>query len=490
MSELLLKVRDVHKSFGPVQALKGVDIDIYSGEIHALIGENGAGKSTLMKVLSGAHHPTKGEIYIKDKPFVPVNPHHARESGISMIYQELTLAPHLSIEENICLGMEKGFKVSDQSKVVREALDMLGQSHLSPKTKVSSLPIGTRQLVEIARAIVNEARVVILDEPTSSLSTEDTQALFRVMKKLKEKGIALVYISHFLEEVQDISDRYTILRDGSSCGTGMIDDVTIPQIIEMMMGRSVEDMYPHHPHEIGETILKVKDLAADPLPKHVSFELRKGEILGIFGLVGAGRSEAMRVLYGLDEKKAGVVELNGVEHKALNPKKSLSLGLDFLSEDRKTEGLAQKMSIAINTTLSSLKGMTVFLKKEVEDAQVWAKSLRTKCHDVNDPVASLSGGNQQKVALARMLHHNSNILILDEPTRGIDVGSKAEIYALIQKLAGEGKAVIVISSYLPELQGVCDTLAVMYRGVLSNKKTIKDWNEHAIMAFSTTGSES
>ncbi len=497
MSEALLQVRGVHKRFGPVHALKGVDLDIYPGEVHALIGENGAGKSTLMKVLSGAHRPDEGEITFAGKPFVPENPQHARESGIAMIYQELTLAPHLTIEENITLGMEDsryGF-VQHRDQAVQETLELLGQKSLHPRTSVGSLPIGTRQLIEIARAIVNNARVVILDEPTSSLSVENTQALFRVIRKLRAKGIALVYISHFLEEVQQISDRYTVLRDGATAGSGLIPEITIPSIIKMMVGRSLTDMYPKTDHIIGEKVLAVENLSGTPWPKNVSFTLRQGEIMGIFGLVGAGRSETMRCIFGLDEKISGEVYLKdrSIKHR-INPKNSLKTGIDFLSEDRGKEGLAQRMSIAANTTLSALrktstKGFINLIAEQLV-SQKWRDFMKTKCHRVTDPVSSLSGGNQQKVAFSRILHHGSEIVILDEPTRGIDVGSKSEIYGHIQKMASKGKALIVISSYLPELQGVCDTIGVMYRGILSPVKTVEEWTEHDIMAFATTGTTS
>ncbi len=497
MNEALLQVRGVHKSFGPVHALKGVDLDIYPGEVHALIGENGAGKSTLMKVLSGAHLPDQGEIKLKGKSFIPENPQHARESGIAMIYQELTLAPHLTIEENITLGMESskfGF-VQHRDNAVSETLELLGQKDLNPRTSVGSLPIGTRQLIEIARAIVNNARVVILDEPTSSLSVENTEALFRVIRKLRDKGIALVYISHFLEEVQEISDRYTVLRDGASVGSGLIPDVTIPSIIKMMVGRSLTDMYPKIDHDIGEEVLTVKNLSGTPWPKNASFSLHKGEIMGIFGLVGAGRSETMRCVFGLDQTTSGEIHLKGRSTGYdTTPKKSLSKGIDFLSEDRSKEGLAQRMSIVANTTLSALRETStkgfINLVEERLASQKWRDFMKTKCHRVTDPVSSLSGGNQQKVAFSRILHHGSEIVILDEPTRGIDVGSKSEIYGHIQKMASDGKSLIVISSYLPELQGVCDTIGVMYRGVLSPVKKVEEWTEQNIMAFATTGTTS
>lgn len=496
MSRKVLHLDGVHKRFGPVHALRGVELDVYAGEVHALIGENGAGKSTLMKILSGAHLATEGSISINDQPYEPTCPQDGRKAGVAMIYQELTLAPHLTIEENILLGMETtrlGLIESITSKV-ESALQLLGQETLSPKTLVGDLSIGTQQLIEIARAIVSDAKIIIMDEPTSSLSTEDTQALFAVIRTLREQGIAIIYISHFLEEVQDISDRYTILRDGETCGTGMMDGVTIPEIIRMMVGRNLDEMYPHVAHEIGDAVMRGSHLRGINFPVDASFELRQGEILGVFGLVGAGRSEMLRCLFGLDTLVDGQIELAGgvlLNEGSLSPQRALDAGLDLLSEDRKNEGLAQNMSIAVNTTLSALykqsnKGF-IHLKTEKAIADGWAKRLSTKCHSTLDAISTLSGGNQQKVAVGRLMNHDSSILFLDEPTRGIDVGSKAEIYQLIQQLAAEGKSIIIVSSYLPELQGVCDTLTVMYRGHLSAAQPVDRWSNDQVMAYATTG---
>ena len=495
MAEPILHLKNVHKRFGPVHALKGVELLVYPGEVHALIGENGAGKSTMMKVLSGAHQATEGDIKLEGMPYQPQNPNEGRKAGVAMIYQELNLAPHLSIEENITLGAEKsklGFVENEKSRV-QEALNLLGLENLRPSVKVGSLNIGTQQLVEIARAIVADAKIIIMDEPTSSLSREDTEKLFKVTKTLRDRGVALIYISHFLEEVKEISDRYTILRDGMTCGTGMLEDVTVPEIAEMLVGRSLDNMYPHVEHEIGETVMEAKNIRGIDFPKDASFKLRKGEILGVFGLVGAGRSEMLRCIFGLEQLVSGEVYIADKAHHqgGITPKKSLNSGLDLCSEDRKTEGLAQSMSIAVNTTLSALskesnKGC-INLKKEKTIADDWAKKLKTKCHSTLDPMTTLSGGNQQKVAIARLMNHDSQILFFDEPTRGIDVGSKAEIYQLIQELAARGKSIVMVSSYLPELEGVCDTMAVMYRGILSPVEPVKDWTKHKVMMFATTG---
>ena len=496
MGEMILTLEGVHKRFGPVHALRGVSLDIYEGEVHALIGENGAGKSTLMKVLSGAHLATEGQISLYGKPYLPTCPQDGRDAGVAMIYQELTLAPHLTIEENIALGMETtklGF-IQNITPKIKEALKLLGQGDLSPKTLVGDLNIGTQQLIEIARAIVSEAKIIIMDEPTSSLSTEDTQALFKVINTLRDQGIAIIYISHFLEEVQEISDRYTILRDGETCGTAMMDTVTIPDIIRLMVGRDLDEMYPQIPHEISDVVMRCENIKGIEWPIDASFELKRGEILGVFGLVGAGRSEMLRCIFGLDILVSGKIELaDGVvlTDSPVSPKRALDAGLDLLSEDRKTEGLAQSLSIAVNTTLSALykqsnKGF-INLKEEKVIADKWAKRLSTKCHSTLDAISTLSGGNQQKVAVGRLMNHDSQILFLDEPTRGIDVGSKSEIYNLIQQLAGEGKSVVIVSSYLPELQGVCDSLAVMYRGHLSPVHKVSEWTNHSVMNYATTG---
>jgi ribose transport system ATP-binding protein len=492
----LLRLESITKSFGPVHALREVSLDIRAGEVLALIGENGAGKSTLMKVLSGAHRPDGGSVEMNGQPLALSGPLAARKAGIAMIYQELTLAPHLTVEENVTLGLEEGrcgFLQSQAAKV-SEALALLGREDISPRQKAGSLTIARQQVVEIARAIVSDARVVIMDEPTSSLSKEDKEALFRVIRKLREEGIAVVYISHFLEEVNEIADRYTILRDGESVSEGVIADSTPESLVEQMIGRKLDDMYPEPSHQIGETVLTVKGVEGSPLPRGISFDLGRGEIFGIFGLVGAGRTELARAIFGLDSVKAGAIELASgarIALAGLTPLGALQGGLDYLSENRKDEGLAQNLSITENTTLSAIRKTSRFgflnMSAEQAAADNCAKKLGVRCANMNQPVNALSGGNQQKVVLARMVHHDSDIFLMDEPTRGIDVGSKHEIYELIQSLAASGKSVIMISSYLPELLGTCHNLAVMHRGILSGKRGPNDWNEREIMLYATTG---
>jgi ribose transport system ATP-binding protein len=492
----LLVLDGISKAFGPVQALREVSLRVGQGEIHALIGENGAGKSTLMKVLSGAHTPDAGLMQLAGQPYQPSSPAQGRAAGIAMIYQELNLAPHLTVAENIMLGVEQtsfGF-VKNQKMLVREALDFLEQEALSPDVPVRALSLGKQQLVEIARALVTEARIVIMDEPTSSLTAADAKALFRVIRRLRDKGISVIYISHFLEEIKEVCDRYTVLRDGQTVAAGDLVGKPIRELIEHMIGRSVEELYPSLPHTIGEPVLEVKGLSGIGFPSEVSFQLRQGEILGISGLVGAGRSETIRSIFGLESVKNGRVKIKGypeVDATLLSPGRALQQDLDLLSENRKEEGLALNLSIAANISLSALHKHTrsgfIRLQNEYEMAKGWIDRLRIKCRDPHQPLNGLSGGNQQKVCLARLLHHNSHILFLDEPTRGIDVGSKAEIYRLIQELAQQGKAIVVVSSYLPELLGICDTLAVMYRGQMSSVRPVKEWTDHDIMLYATSG---
>ena len=494
----LLQLTGIAKSFGPVKALRGVNLEVRHGEIHALIGENGAGKSTLMKILSGAEQPDSGTIVFDGKPYAPASPAVGRLSGIAMIYQELTLASHLTVEENITLGVEKssfGFSKS-QKEVVKEALALLGQPDLDTNTRVSQLSIAKQQLVEIARALVLDTKVVIMDEPTSSLTAADTEALFAVIKTLQGRGIAVIYISHFLEEVQQISDRYTVLRDGETVGSGSMREATVPHLIGQMVGRSLDEMYPQVPHQIGGPVLEVSGLQGIASPKNVSFTLHSGEILGIAGLVGAGRTETIRSLFGLDGIRKGQVKIAGkpeVKVQYISPRTALDHGMDMLSEDRKEEGLAVNLPIYANITLSSLQKLSGFgwlrLNQEQKAAEQWQREMNIKCHNVRQAASALSGGNQQKIAIARLLHQNGDIFFLDEPTRGIDVGSKAEIYRLIQQLAAKGKAIVVISSYLPELLGICDTLAVMHRGELSAVKPIRQWDDNSIMLYATAGME-
>ena len=496
----ILQLQGISKAFGATRALSQVDLTIRTGEVHALIGENGAGKSTLMKVLSGAYQADGGQILLQGAPCQIASPLAGREMGIAMIYQELTLAPHLSVEENIVLGMERrrlGF-VRSRRDEIRKALALLEHPDLPLDRPVRELSIGLQQVVEIARALVSKARVIIMDEPTSSLSAADTQALFRVVRNLRANAIAVIYISHFLEEVTEIADTYTVLRDGRTVGSGRIAETDIPRIIEMMVGRTLTEMFPHTERQIGERLLYIRNVEGAPIPKGVTFELRRGEILGIAGLVGSGRSETIRRIFGLDRANGGALFVPARNEpqplRRMRPRQAMRVGLDFVSEDRKEEGLATSMSIAANTTLSSLKRFArgqgwgpLDLRRERRQVDHWIGEMNIKCQSPAQRVADLSGGNQQKVALGRILEQGADVILLDEPTRGIDVGSKVEIYRLIGRLAAQGKGVVFVSSYLPELLGMCDTLAVMHRGKMSAVRPVGEWTDQEIMRVATSG---
>ena len=496
-SDIILTMRGIEKSFGGVRALRGVDLELKKGEVHALIGENGAGKSTLMKVLSGALKADRGVMSFGGEPYSPRDPLQARHLGIAMVYQELTLALHLTVEENIMLGIESSTFGIIQRDVYRgrieQALETLRHPDLTPQAKVMDLSPAARQLVEIARGLVTDTMVFVLDEPTSSLSKVDTEHLFGVIRILRESGVSIVYISHFLEEVKHVAGRFTVLRDGETVGHGIVSETPIEKIIELMVGRSLTEMFPRIPHEPGEELFSVHRLNGKPLPEDVSFTVRRGEILGIAGLVGAGRTEMLRVLYGLNEFAGGEITIAGYSGITGNitPPRMMNHGVAFLSEDRKNEGLALAQSIADNITLSSLPRLAVWsmvgdavIKRQAEG---WVDRLSIKVDSVTDKVESLSGGNQQKVAIARLLEEDADIFLFDEPTRGVDVGSKVEIFRLIGELASKGKAVIIVSSYIPELLGICDTIAVMHRGKLGPKKPADDWDEFSIMDEATSG---
>ncbi len=487
----LLRMEGVRKRFGATVALDGVDLTVRAGEVLALVGENGAGKSTLMKVLSGAHQPDDGQMWLDGKPYRPAHPLDARNAGVSMIYQELSLARHMTVMENIVLGMEPSVgpfvKWAEVRRRAEEAMAQLGRSDIRPETPVHQLSIAEQQLVEIGRAIAVGCRVLVLDEPTSSLARNDIERLFALVQRLRPQGLGIIYISHFLEEVRTLSDRYTVLRDGRSVGTGQTAGTPDHDIIAQMVGRSVEDLYPRSVRQQGEPVLELSHLAGNRKPTDASLTLHRGEVLGIAGLIGAGRTELLRAIFGLDPIRNGSIRLKAHSGPA-SPAQQWERGLGMVSEDRKVEGLALSLSIADNLTLSSL-GPIVSPAAQAETSQQWIKKLRIRCREPQQPVGNLSGGNQQKVAIARLLEHGVDVLLLDEPTRGIDVGSKAQIYQLIDELACAGKAVLMVSSYLPELLGVCDRIAVMSRGHLHPARPVGEIDEHQIMIEATATKE-
>jgi ribose transport system ATP-binding protein len=421
---------------------------------------------------------------------VPANPLHARRSGIAMIYQELTLAPHLSVEENILLGEEPArfgwLNRSRRRELARQALAELRHENIPLDAPVHSRPMAEQQIVEIARALIGDPKVLIMDEPTSSLTRVDTENLFAVIGRLRRRGVSVIYISHFLEECQRIADRYTVLRDGESVAAGDMAAANLPQIIQWMVGREISDIYPRTPHHLGEPVLELAALAGRPKPRSASLTLHAGEILGVAGLVGAGRTETLRACFGLDRIESGAVLVRSKEATHRTPAQRLAGGMGLLSENRKAEGLMLNRSLADNLTITRYAPLSrcgfIQRRRQRQAAQDWMDRLEVRARDPGQTVGELSGGNQQKIALGRLLHHEASVLLLDEPTRGIDVGSKAQIYKLIGQLAAQGKAVIFVSSYLPELLGVCDTIGVMCRGVLSEVRPVGEWTEHSIIA--------
>ena len=491
----LLSMRGVRKRFGPTVALQSVDLDVYAGQCLSLVGENGAGKSTLMKVLSGAHAADAGTMTLGGQPYRPRNPLAARRAGVGMIYQELSIAADLTVMENVLLGVEPGrgplVSWGEIRKRAGAALAEVGRPDIDPAARAGSLGIGEQQLVEIARSVALGCRVLVLDEPTSSLGRRDIDNLFALVRRLKSQGMGIVYISHFLEEVRAVSERFTVLRDGASVGSGATAETTDEQIIRLMVGRDVDDLYPRTAHAAGgEPVLELSHVVGTRRPRDASLQLHRGEVFGIAGLIGAGRTELLRAVFGLDPVRSGEVRVAAYRGPA-SPAWRWAQGVGMVSEDRKAEGLALGLSIADNMTLSQPRGLgplgLIFPATQDRAVQPWLEKLGVKCRSPRQPVGDLSGGNQQKVALARLLHHEVDVLLLDEPTRGVDIGAKARIYQLVDELAtgGPGRrpcAVLVVSSYLPELMGICDRIAVMTRGVLGPARDVGDWAEHTLMA--------
>lgn len=486
-----LQIRGARKAFGPTQALAGVDLTVAPGEVLALIGENGAGKSTLMKVLSGVHRPDAGMLHLDGAAYAPADPVAARRAGVVMIYQELTVAPDLTVAENIVLGNEpKRFGLLVDRAAMRDtataALQRLGRDDLDLDQPVRELSVGQRQMVEIARAMTTSPRVVVFDEPTSSLTRDDVEHLFAIIRRLRDDGVAVIYISHFLEECRAVASRYCVLRDGTSVTTGDMATATEADLIAAMVGRDVDDLYPRSERERGEVILDCRGVQGSPLPRRVDLSLHRGEVVGLFGLVGSGRTEFLRCCFGLSPMDAGSIQFDGDDLTGASPHDWWRRGVGVVSEDRKGEGLLLVRSIADNTTLTRLApfctGPWLHERAQHRATAEWIDRLGVRCQGPAQAIGGLSGGNQQKVAIGRLLQHECQVLLLDEPTRGIDVGAKARIYQLIDQAAASGCAVLMISSYVPELLGTCDRIAVMCRGELGASRPVAEWDEHAIMA--------
>src|SRR3954454_10641294 len=489
------EMRGIRKAFGATVALDGVDLAVAPGEICALVGQNGAGKSTLMAILSGALAPDAGSMTIDDRPFAPRSPIDARRAGVAMIYQELSLAPHLSVMENILLGAEPTrFGLVDFARmraVARDALAQLGHDDIDPDAPVSMLSVAAQQLVEIARALAIGCRVLVLDEPTSSLGLDDVKRLFALLHRLKAQGHAIVYISHFIEEVKTVADRFIVLRDGRNAGGGDTASATHDDIVALMVGQAVGNLFPRSRRVRGEAILEVSALE----PGSVSFSLHRGEIFGIAGVLGSGRTHLLRTLFGLEPVRSGRVRV-GVYSGVALPHERWMHGMGLLSDDRKEEGLALALDIADNVTMTKISQFgpagLLFPARQRSAAARWISELAIKCAGPAQKAAELSGGNQQKIAIARLLHHDVDILVLDEPTRGIDVGSKGQIYRLIDALVADTpgqrpRAVLMVSSYLPELLGLCDRIAVMHRGRMADAVAAGSLTEHDLLMAVTGG---
>ncbi|HEX4202045.1 MAG TPA: sugar ABC transporter ATP-binding protein [Chthoniobacterales bacterium] len=473
----ILEVRKISKSFPGVRALNNVDLRIWPGEVHALMGENGAGKSTLMKILSGAYRPDSGQILIDGKPVQFRGPYDARLAGIGIIYQELTVAPNLSVAGNVFLGSELkrfGFMkdTATMDRKTREVLHRLGARFQAPD-RAANLVVAEQQQVEIARALFHKSRVLVMDEPTAALSDRETERLFEIVRQLRSEGLAIIYISHRMAEVYELADRLSVLRDGEYVGELKRAEFSADKVIEMMVGRRVEEFYERASHRPGPIVLDVKDVGDGKRVKHASFQLRKGEVVGLAGLVGAGRTELARLVFGADKRKSGEIFLNGRKLKIRRPQDAIRSGIGYVPEDRKLQGVFLQMSSSANITMNIISryavgGILNFGKlKERATAEIEAMHVRTA--SLASVAGGLSGGNQQKLLLARWLEINPQVLLLDEPTRGVDVGAKAEIYALIQRLVEKGMAVLFISSELPEVVGVCDRVLVMREGEISGE---------------------
>ena len=488
----VLRLFNICKRFGATVALAGVDLDLRPGEVHALIGENGAGKSTLMNVVAGALPPDSGQMELAGESYRPSSPRNARRQGVALIHQELSLFPHLTVWENILVGIETApWGWLDKQSCRRRAgalLDNFSHPEIELDRPLLELSIGARQVVEICRALALEARIILMDEPTSSLQRSDVDRLFSLIRRLSDKGTSIIYISHFLNEVREVADRCTVLRDGRSVSTGELTSTSEESLITLMVGRPVQNLFPPRESRVsGELALEVRNLQVPPTLSDASFQLHRGEILGIAGLTGSGRTDMVRALFGLEVPSSGEVLVRGVKRSSewFIPLKSIQSGIGYLSEDRKEEGLALTLSSADNVTVTRLGPCTSFgwIREGIQHRQALRQMERVAVRGGGpaDTTWAFSGGNQQKLVLARLLHQDADIFFLDEPTRGIDISSKLEIYRIISQLAVSGKAVLMVSSDLSELFGLCHRLAVMTRGSLGPARPVGEWTSESVL---------
>lgn len=490
-----IEMRGIDKSFGSNQVLKQAGFTLESGEVHALMGENGAGKSTLMKILTGVYTKDAGTVLVDGKEVNYKNPQEAEKAGIVFIYQELNVMFDLTVEENLFMGKEihGKFGICDKKamqKKAQEALNILGVN-ISPKTVMAELSVGQQQMVEICKALMADAKVIIMDEPTAALTQSETVALFKVIESLRKKGVSMVYISHRMEEIFELCDRITVLRDGSYIGVKNIPETNMNEIVKMMIGREIGERYPSRNVKIGKEVLKVKELTRKGTFHDVNFSVRAGEVLGVSGLMGAGRTEIMQAIFGNLSYESGTIEIDGKEVKISNPRQAMEHGIGFITEDRKTEGLMFDKSIRENISLCNLRRISKssVISREAEKNMVAEaiKDLHIKCFGSYHECNNLSGGNQQKVVLAKWILTNPKILILDEPTRGVDIGAKKEIYSIINKLAAQGVAIIMVSSELPEVLGMSDNIMVVREGEVRGIISYEEANQERVMTLATGG---
>lgn len=490
-----IEMRGIDKLFGSNQVLKQAGFTLESGEVHALMGENGAGKSTLMKILTGVYTKDAGTVLVDGKEVNYKNPQEAEKAGIVFIYQELNVMFDLTVEENLFMGKEihGKFGICDKKamqKKAQEALNILGVN-ISPKTVMAELSVGQQQMVEICKALMADAKVIIMDEPTAALTQSETVALFKVIESLRKKGVSMVYISHRMEEIFELCDRITVLRDGSYIGVKNIPETNMNEIVKMMIGREIGERYPSRNVKIGKEVLKVKELTRKGTFHDVNFSVRAGEVLGVSGLMGAGRTEIMQAIFGNLSYESGTIEIDGKEVKISNPRQAMEHGIGFITEDRKTEGLMLDKSIRENISLCNLRRISKssVISREAEKNMVAEaiKDLHIKCFGSYHECNNLSGGNQQKVVLAKWILTNPKMLILDEPTRGVDIGAKKEIYSIINKLAAQGVAIIMVSSELPEVLGMSDNIMVVREGEVRGIISYEEANQERVMTLATGG---
>ena len=491
-----IEMKGIDKAFGSNQVLKNAGFFLKDGEVHALMGENGAGKSTLMKILTGVYTRDAGTVLVDGKEVVYKNPQEAEKAGIVFIYQELNVLFDLTVEENLFMGKEitKGFGICDRKAMrakAQEVMDKMGVN-IPVNAVMSDLSVGQQQMVEICKALMADAKVIIMDEPTAALTASETRGLFEVINSLRKKGVSIVYISHRMEEIFELCDRITVLRDGEYVGTENIAEIDLDHVVQMMIGRTIGERFPKRESHIGKEVLRVEGLTSGKLFKDVNFDVKAGEVLGVSGLMGAGRTEIMQAIFGNLPVESGKIFIDGKEIKIKNPRQAIANGIGFITEDRKVEGLLLEKSIAENIHIANLgkvsNGFVLNKEKQLSLAKKGIDEFKVRCFGPHHECGNLSGGNQQKIVLAKWVYTDPKILILDEPTRGVDIGAKKEIYNIINQMAADGVAVIMVSSELPEVLGMSDRIAVVHEGKITGILDAADADQAKVMTLATGGS--